>query len=225
MTAKTNQEWQTENSELKFRLKNLKQNFDKLSEEHKTLRTTLQREKDKTNNKCDNCKKHLDKESNVKKLRNFQKSKTVVFKCDKCEEEFSEKWKLRVHLKTHDKFKCEKCEKTFAYLDIKKKHVLISHENVKLYCHFYNNDKTCPFDDKCIFLHQDSKFCKYDEFCERDFCMFKHIKKNKADCDYMELEIENDIIDVRSDFGDETQEEELEEKEKTVSKQPQGRNS
>ena len=74
--------------------------------------------------------------------------------------------------------KCEKCEKSFANSDIQKKHVLITPENVKLYCHFFNNEKTCPFADKCIFLHKDSKFCRYDEMCERDLCMFKHKKKN-----------------------------------------------
>ena len=47
-----------------------------------------------------------------------------------------------------------------------KKHVLIAHENVKLYCHFYNNEKTFPFDKECVFLHEDSKFCKYDSICQ-----------------------------------------------------------
>ena len=74
----------------------------------------------------------------------------MVFKCGTCEKEFCEEWKLKAHVKTHNNFKCEQCEKTFANLDVKKKHVLITHENVKLYCHFYNNEKTCPFADKCI---------------------------------------------------------------------------
>ena len=216
MTAKTNKEFQTENSDLTFKLNNLKQNFDKLSSEHKNLQKTLQLEKEKTNKQCNKCDRKLDKESSVKKLRNDQKSKTMVFKCDKCDKEFSEEWKLRAHVKTHSNFKCEKCEKTFVNLDIKKKHVLISHENVRLYCHFYNNDKTCPFDDKCIFLHQDSKFCRYDELCERDFCMFKHIKKNENGCDYQEEE--NDIIEIRSDFGEDDQEDDIDEHEETANK-------
>jgi hypothetical protein len=41
MTAKANKEWQTENSLLTFRLNNLKQNVDKLSEEHKILQITF----------------------------------------------------------------------------------------------------------------------------------------------------------------------------------------
>ena len=137
--------------------------------------------------------KNLDDVLDVKKIRNNKKSTSRVYKCDNCEKEFDEEWKLRAHMKTHKNFKCENCEKTFANIDIKKKHVLISHENVKLYCNFYNNQKTCPFDDKCIFLHHNSEFCRYDELCERDFCMFQHIKKNKPVNDECGDE-ENDII-------------------------------
>ena len=43
-----------------------------------------------------------------------------MFKCDRCEKEFFEEWKLRAHVKIHVNYKCEECDKTFAYLDIKK---------------------------------------------------------------------------------------------------------
>ena len=220
MTAKTNQEWQAENSHLTFKLNNLKQNFDKLSEEHKILQTKLILETEKTKDNRNKCDINLEKVTNVKKLRNYQKSTTRVFKCDKCEKEFYEEWKLRAHVKSHNNFKCEKCEKTFVYLDIKKKHVLIAHENVKLYCHFFNNKKTCPFNDKCIFLHQDSKFCKYDILCERDLCMFKHKEKNlpvnEESCDYHDDE--NDIIEIQSEYEDDAQEDEIYEEDDTVNK-------
>ena len=84
---------------------------------------------------------------------------------------------MSAHVKKHEKHKSEQCNKSFKYLDLKKKHILIRHENVKLYCHFFNNDKTCPFYEECIFLHKDATFCKYDGMCERNFCMFKHRKK------------------------------------------------
>ena len=76
-------------------------------------------------------------------------------------------------------------------MDIKKKHVFIIHENTKLYCHFYNNEKTCPFADECIFLHEDSKFCKFDLVCERNFCMFKHRKVVEPENDDENDDIEN----------------------------------
>ena len=94
-----------------------------------------------------------------------------VFKCDQCTKEFNEEWKMKAHKKKHKKFQCEQCEKNFESLDIKKKHVLIYHENTKLYCHFFNNGKTCPYDERCVFMHEDSKIC------ERESCMFKHRKK------------------------------------------------
>ena len=77
-------------------------------------------------------------------------------------------------MKIHEKYQCEQCEKSFKYADIKKKHILITHENAKFYCHFYNNKKPCPYDEECVFLHEDSKICKYGKTCERNFCMFKH---------------------------------------------------
>ena len=67
-----------------------------------------------------------------------------IFKCVRCEKEFDEQWKLSAHMKIHEKYQCEQCEKSFKYADIKKKHILITHENAKFYCHFYNNKKPCP---------------------------------------------------------------------------------
>ena len=209
METKTNKALQTENSDLTFKLNNLKQNFDKLSAEHKILQTELISEKEKTKVKCNKCKVNLENVTNVKKHKNVQKAKTMIFKCEKCEKEFYEEWKLRAHVKIHNKIKCEQCEKTFANSDIKEKHVRIAHENVKLYCHFYNNEKSCPFADKCIFLHQHSKFCKYDELCERDLCMFKH-KKNNVPLNSDDCVDQNDD-DKQDDFEDEEEESEIDE--------------
>jgi hypothetical protein len=66
------------------------------------------------------------------------------------------------------------CEKTFKYLDVKTKHVQIKHQNAKFYCHYFNNMKTCPYEDECVFLHEPSKLCKYGDECERTLCMFRH---------------------------------------------------
>ena len=177
MPVKTKKELQNDYSEMKERLNIFKVKFDKLSEEHKTLQAELIIEKEKNKNRCKNSDKSFETTTNMKKHENDKDSKTRVFKCDHCDSEFKEKWKMNAHLKQHEKHKCEQCGKTFKYQDIKKKHVLVSHENVKLYCHFYNNEKTCPFDESCIFLHEDAKICRYDEMCERNLCMFKHRKK------------------------------------------------
>ena len=89
------------------------------------------------------------------------KDEDVPFECDICKREFNEQWKLGAHVKTHSNVKCEWCEESFRYKDLMEKHVKIMHENVKWFCHFYNNDKECPQGLKCIFLHKDSEYCRY----------------------------------------------------------------
>ena len=55
--------------------------------------------------------------SNLRNPKNDHKTQTGVFKCDHCEKEFNEKWKMSPHVKKQDKCKCLK------YLVIKKKHI------------------------------------------------------------------------------------------------------
>ena len=95
-------------------------------------------------------------------------------KCNQCEQIFDEEWKLNAHLKKHKEFCCQQCEKTFKFKDILEKHIAIAHEGMKLYCHFYNNKKNCPFEKNCIFLREYSSQCKYGKLCERNNCMFMH---------------------------------------------------
>ena len=85
------------------------------------------------------------------------KNPRQTIKCDNCEKDFVEKWKITAHLKTYKKNQCEVCGKTFKYEELKQKHMLISNENFKMYCHFFNNDKPCLHDQDCLFLHEDSK--------------------------------------------------------------------
>ena len=49
----------------------------------------------------------------------------------------------------HEQVECDECDK---------------HENLKLYCHFHNNNKVCPHEG----------FCKYMENCVREYCMYKY---------------------------------------------------
>ena len=79
-------------------------------------------------------------------------------------------------MKNHNKFECDACDKNFSSEDLLGKHVKVRHENVKWYCHLFNNGKDCPHGDKCIFLHESSVQCKYGRLCEGNFCMFKHEK-------------------------------------------------
>ena len=49
-----------------------------------------------------------------------------------------------------------------------------------IYCHFYNNGTTCPFEQECVFLHEHSSQCRYLALCEINLCMYKH-KLNYTD--------------------------------------------
>ena len=220
MADKTNLEFQEENSELKERLSMLARNFDKLSEEYKSLQIELVIEKEK---KCKKCEKSLEKERDLKKHTDKQRPPTRMFECDKCNKEFDREWKMHAHLKTHKKYECDQCDKSFDYQDIKKKHVLIVHENTKLYCHFFNNDKTCPYDERCVFLHEVSKFCRYGEMCERELCMYRHGKIQEISERMHSPSDHDNVIDVSdaiSDSGDVEEEtehdlDEMNENEKT----------
>ena len=89
----------------------------------------------------------------------------------------------------------------FRYIDTKIKHVKRHHENLRIYCHYFNNKKTCPHGDNCVFLHSDSGDCRYGRLCERMFCMFKHECEDLDNSEIIEDEIvKNDeainIVDV-----------------------------
>jgi hypothetical protein len=71
-----------------------------------------------------------------------------MYPCSECEKEFDEEWKMCAHKKNHEK--------------------------MKIYCHFFNYKKICPYDKECIFLHEDSDVCRYDMLCERNYFMYKH---------------------------------------------------
>ena len=79
--------------------------------------------------------------------------------CTECEKSFDKEWKLNAHMKVHQKYSCEKCEKSYQYESIKDIHIKVTHYNVKLFCHFYNNEKDCPNDQECVFLHEVSGPC------------------------------------------------------------------
>ena len=83
---------------------------------------------------------------------------------------------MRAHRNSHNENenKCNLCSKVFRSIEIKEKHVKICHENVKLYCYYFNSKKSCPYDEECVFLHLESPACKYGALCERMMCMFRH---------------------------------------------------
>ena len=92
-----------------------------------------------------------------------------------------------------ERYSCEVCEKTFQCEDIMSKHQNLAHENLKLYCNYFNNSKNCPFKEDCVFLHMVSKNCKFGIECDRKMCMFRHealedvVEKNVETADQSEI--------------------------------------
>ena len=42
------------------------------------------------------------------------------------------------------------------------------------FCHYFNNDKPCPYEGRCKYIHEDSTPCRVGEDCQRYLCQFKH---------------------------------------------------
>ena len=103
-----------------------------------------------------------------------------------CDEKFQRNCDLELHIKALHKvpksFECSKCDKTFVLSWRLKKHQEIHTSNVTRFCHYYNNNKECPFEELgCMFLHQHSEMCKYDQACSKPLCSYKHPQSNSKE--------------------------------------------
>ena len=105
------------------------------------------------------------------KLENHLKEQEVEsFKCDECEKTFYLKWRIAKHKTIHDKI------------------------NVK-FCHYFNNNKLCPFEEiGCMFLHAKSKLCRFKQSCKNDLCQFQHAHEvvDKAMSDHSADQTDNE---------------------------------
>ena len=161
MPVKSKKVLETENSSLKDEVKNLKIKNSTLTEQYETLKAKCSQENvmKNINFKCSNCDKSFKTYKDFKKHKSEHEVNNEVYECSQCDKTFNEDWKMNAHIKTHKKFKCDKCDKSFKFLELLTKHIKISHENVKLYCHFFNNKKVCPFKEECLFLHEEADTC------------------------------------------------------------------
>ena len=236
MAVKTKKEIQAENTKLKEELSDIKSKYSKELSDIKSKYSTLSEKYEnsiknsnsgeasrKVSLKCEKCDKRFESMADLKKHKSVHKDNNDIFSCDLCEKEFNEEWKMRAHRKNHKNYQCDRCNKTFKFADTMSKHVKVHHENVKLYCHYFNNEKVCPYGEECVFLHTDSKLCKYGGLCERMLCMFKHQSDDIETGEIIEEEIvkigaeQIEIIDVENDesLHDETVEDEDDNSNKT----------
>ena len=137
-------------------------------------------------NKLDNLKKEMKNSiENIEELKVKQEKHDVnkssydkPFTCDHCEDEFDLSWKLEQHMTNHQeskKYSCSQCAKTFCMEWRLRKHTSL-HDNIyRKKCHFYNNDKKCPYEEiGCMYKHELAGKCDLGLKCKRKLCQFQH---------------------------------------------------
>ena len=153
--------------------------------------------------KCRKCDETFE---NVRKFERHKEKSTTCYEnpfpyqCEMCELEFTSEKQCSTHKEKHGHFKCDKCDKVFTFEGVLEKHVSAAHGSTIIFCHYYNNNKVCPFKNECIFAHLESKDCIFGNECERMFCMFRHeehFQNDEEECEeeYEEESDENDESD------------------------------
>ena len=107
----------------------------------------------------------------------------IRVKCKFCDDRFDKNSDLEVHIKAHhntvETFKCDQCGKSFVLEWRLRKHQGIHKEGKIKKCHYFNNQKNCPFEELgCMFEHSFSGICKYGAKCTKIMCPFEHNSKN-----------------------------------------------
>ena len=83
------------------------------------------------------------------------------------------------------------------------KHTQAAHEDITLYCHYFNDEKVCPCEDECIFVHKESEVCMFGQKFERRLSMFRYEGRNG-------YEEESDVESDSDDTDDDTMEVDVE---------------
>ena len=170
----------------------LQSKIDVIIKSYEDLEKQLQRQK-KSAFRCRKCKMKFENLSQLQKHKNKKHSCQADFKCDKCDESFKNENQLAIHQQKHGKFECDKCDCVYKFEGLLEKHIEVVHGSMKIFCHYINNDKDCPYDDQCIFSHDESPECKFGQGCERIMCMFQHDERDVSDDEEdEELEEESD---------------------------------
>jgi hypothetical protein len=154
--------------------------IDVIINKYEDLEKQLKRHK-KSTFKCRKCFKKFENLKELQKHKNEDCSCKGNFKCDVCDKSFKSESQLNLHIKKHGKFECEECDREYKIEGLLEKHVEVVHGSMKIFCHYLNNDRDCPFEDQCIFAHEDSPECKFGTECERMMCMFQHEERDISD--------------------------------------------
>ena len=122
-----------------------------------------------------------------------------------CDEKFRRNCDLELHIKSFHKVpkSFEWCDKTFVLSWQLKKHQELHTNKMIRFCHYFNNKKECPFEELgCMFLHQNSELCKYDQVCSKQLCSYKHSKSNSKEKETDQTSEEEKVYKFECEYCD-----------------------
>jgi len=181
----------------------LKSKIDIIIKKYEDLEDELENQS-KSKFKCSSCSKKFEELTDLQNHKKEEGTCQANFKCEECGKTFRSENQLDIHKKKHIRFECEDCECEYRYEGLLEKHNQAVHRNVKIFCHYFNNDKDCPFDDQCIFAHDEAPACKFGGGCERILCMFQHEDDEESeDEDNNQDEDNDDEEDVNESIDEE----------------------
>ena len=168
--------------------------IDEMIKKYEILEKQIESKK-KGSFKCRFCKNKFESHKDLREHKKAEQSCGDEHKCEKCEKSYKSEKDLTLHQKMHGNFKCEKCDYEFDVPELLEKHVSAVHGKMKIFCHYFNNKKECPFEGSCIFAHDESPDCKFGKNCERIMCMFSHEERDVSDTEEDDDESENENDD------------------------------
>lgn len=130
--------------------------------------------------KCKKCQKESNSEYNLKTHDASAHARTKA-KCKTCTKVFTKNSDLEVHIEIEHKqavkLNCNICDMTFALEWRMRKHTIMHSGDRRnsRYCHFFNNEKICPFAKiRFMFMHENAPRCTYMDKCLKTLCPFRH---------------------------------------------------
>ena len=140
--------------------------------------------------KCKVCDKSCESRRSLKK--NINEIHPQQIECYICAANFSINSDLEAHMKAShestEQYECDLCDKKFVLKWRLKKHKEGHANEHKKFCHYFNNEKSCPYEEiGCKFLHQNSEMCYFRKKCRNNLCQFKHVDNGVEEINQNEL--------------------------------------
>ena len=184
--------------DIETKLKNLQQNQNILNETTRELEkyrmttsslmdtlttqistmTGKRKDNDGSMFKCKQCDAGFIKRSNLQSHIELNHEKSIL--CKVCGDKFSKSHQLEDHMqrvhKHSKRFLCGECNMGFLMRWRLHKHLEVHKKEEKpRTCHFFNNNKKCPYENVgCKFLHEEAEGCRFEHLCNRTLCQYRH---------------------------------------------------